>query len=184
MAPDLYHGGRTLGCVVSVVRDAARGAGPTFDELDAVRRHLVESPVCTGAVGVMGFCLGGGFAVLLAQSGCYRAASVNYGSLPRDPGRVLRTACPVVASYGARDRTLRDVGPRLAAALSANGVSHDVKTYPDAGHGFLNDHGDDDVPWFVELLAWASNTAYDESAAADARQRIVDFFRAHIGSTG
>jgi len=38
-------------------------------------------------------------------------------------------------------------GPRLERALERNGVAHDVKAYPDAGHAFLNDHSDDAVPF-------------------------------------
>jgi carboxymethylenebutenolidase len=181
VAPDLYHWGRRLRCVLSVMRDAARGSGGAFDDLDAVRRWVADDPGCTGQTGVIGFCMGGGFAVLLAPTGHYQAASVNYGGLPKDPAGFLRGACPVVGSYGARDRTLRNTGSRLAEALAANEVVHDVKTYPDAGHGFLNDHSDDDVPWPIEMLAWVSSTDYHEPSASDARRRIVDFFRTHLG---
>ncbi len=143
--PDLYYWGRKSRCVLSVIRDAMRGSGDAFDDLEAVRNRLVDDPTCSGAIGVVGFCMGGGFAVLLATSGRYQAAGVNYGGLPKDPEGFLRGACPVVASYGANDRSLRGAGPKLASALTANGVANDVKTYPDAGHGFLNDHSDDSV---------------------------------------
>ena len=178
--PDLYYWGRTLRCVWSVMRDAARGSGPAFDDIDAVRRLLADDPACTGAVGVIGFCLGGGFAVLLAPTGRYRAASVNYGALPKDAGRVLRNACPIVGSYGAKDRTLRGAGPQLASALAASGVIHDVETYPEAGHAFLNHHADDDIPWPIQVLGWASNSAYHEPSACHARERIVRFFHTHL----
>lgn len=178
--PDLYYWGRRLRCVLSVIRDAARGSGASFDDLDAVRRWLTADPTCSGAVGLVGFCLGGGFAVLLAPSGRYQAASVNYGGLPKNAETRLRTACPIVGSYGARDRTLRNTGSKLAAVLAANDVVHDVKTYPRAGHGFLNDHDADDVPWPITVLGWVSTTEYHEPSATDARRRIVAFFRKHL----
>ena len=85
-----------------------------------------------------------------------------------------------MASYGAKDRTLRGAGATLASALTANDVAHDVVTYPDAGHGFLNDHDPDEVPWPVTILARLSTTEYHEPSAVDARRRIVAFFRAHL----
>jgi carboxymethylenebutenolidase len=178
--PDLYYWGRRLRCVFSVMRDAARGSGDTFADLEAVRRRLVDDDACNGQVGVIGFCMGGGFAVLLAPTGGYGAASVNYGTVPKDATDRLRDACPIVASYGAKDRTLQNAGAKLAAVLDGHGVVNDVKIYPDAGHGFLNDHDADDVPWPMEILAWASATAYHEPSATDARRRIVAFFRTHL----
>lgn len=183
-APDLFYWGNTLRCVVSVMADAARGSGGSFDDIEAARRHLIDDSSCNGAVGVIGFCLGGGFAVLLAPAGDYRAASVNYGGLPKEPERFLKGACPVVASYGAKDRTLRNTGSELAAALAANDVAHDVVTYPDAGHSFLNDHDPGEVPLPVEILRRLSGSDYHEPSALDARRRIVSFFHAHLTDGG
>jgi carboxymethylenebutenolidase len=61
---------------------------------------------------------------------------------PRASERALARACPIVASYGAKDRWpgVRKVPSVLQPALIAAGVAHDIKVYPDAGHGFLNDH--------------------------------------------
>ncbi|MFJ8113748.1 dienelactone hydrolase family protein [Streptomyces sp. NPDC096132] len=72
-------------------------------------------------------------------SGGYDVASANYGRLPRDMDKVLADACPVVASYGGRDRGLKGAAAKLESALERLGVVHDVKDYPRAGHAFLND---------------------------------------------
>ena len=64
---------------------------------------------------------------------------VNYGQLPRHLDETLASACPIVASYGGRDRSLRGAAARLDAAFEKAGVVHDVKEYPAASHAFLND---------------------------------------------
>ena len=48
VAPDLYSRGGKLRCVVSTIRDIARGRGPAFDDVDATRSWLAGQPGCTG----------------------------------------------------------------------------------------------------------------------------------------
>jgi hypothetical protein len=67
--------------------------------------------------------------------------------LPKDAERLLAGAYPIVASYGGKDRSplgYRAAG-RLERALVANVVEHDIKVYPEASHGFLNDHQPEDM---------------------------------------
>ena len=54
--------------------------------------------------------------------------------------RALAGACPIIGSYGARHRSNKGTAQKLGRVLTALGVDHDVKEYPDAGHAFLNDH--------------------------------------------
>jgi carboxymethylenebutenolidase len=136
-APDLYYWGSRLRCLRTIMREIAAGSGRTFDDIDAVRGWLSHHDQCTGKIGVIGFCMGGAYAVALAPGHGYGAASVNYGGCPSNAVQALAGACPMVGSYGGKDRSPmgRSAAPRLEQALTALGVDHDVKVYPGAGTG-------------------------------------------------
>ena len=71
---------------------------------------------------------------------------------------------------------------RLERALHAVGVDHDIKVYPDASHGFLNDHPPADRTPLLVVLNKISGTRFHEPSARDARGRIVAFFDTHLKS--
>ena len=93
---------------------------------------------------------------------------------------VLAGACPIIASYGARDRSLAKAPTQLGQILAANQVTHDIRVYPGAGHGFLNDHAPGETPLWALVAGKFAHTGYHQPSAADARQRIVTFFNAHL----
>jgi carboxymethylenebutenolidase len=107
---------------------------------------------------------------------------VNYGAVPKDAETLLAEACPIVGSYGAKDPTLRRAPDRLERALRVNGVDHDVKVYPNAGHAFLNDHDPAEVPRWALVMGKLSKSDYHEPSARDARRRIISFFDTHLKS--
>lgn len=176
LAPDLYSG-RGIRCVIATMRASRSGEGSAYEEIEAARRLLVERQDCTGRIGIIGFCMGGGFALLSAPRYEFAAASVNYGEVPADAVERLRGACPIVGSYGRRDRSLPGRAKRLERALSELGIPHDVKEYPDAGHSFLNRINAGPVLGrFVQLGGFS----YHHPSAEDAWRRIFEFFDEHI----
>ncbi len=182
VAPDLFFWGRRTTCLRSTFSDLRRRSGRAFDDVEAVRGWLTQQPGCSGRAGVIGFCMAGGFALLLALDHGFSVASVNYGQVPKDAADLLAPACPIVGSFGARDLTLRGAAARLDSALTTAGVEHDVKEYPAAGHGFLNDHegAGDRIPAMVKLTSPIMRYGPHEPSAQDARRRITEFFATHL----
>jgi carboxymethylenebutenolidase len=180
IAPSLFRLPGKLACMRAAMRDVAARSGPMFQDIEAARAWLIAQLGCTGKVGVIGFCMGGGFAMALALDRHYSASSVNYGRLPADAEKVLAGACPIVGSYGGKDRGLRGAPQRLEGILQGHGIAHDVKEYPEAGHGFMENHDPKELPGLFLLLRPLMGAGYNEPSTLDARKRVVSFFNTHL----
>ena len=178
LAVDLYYMGGFLRCIRGVARDLLAKCGPAFEDVEACRSWLAGHGKCTGKIGVIGFCMGGGFALMLVSGHGFSAASINYGGkLPPEVDTFLQAACPVIGSYGGKSRWEPAVADDLEHALTRALIPHDVREYPDAGHSFMNNN---EHFWF-KLLRF-TGIAYNEPAAMDARRRITAFFHTHLGA--
>ncbi len=182
LAPDLYSHGRRVVCLTRVLVDMMRGgASREVDDIHAARAALAARADVDGArVAVAGFCQGGGFALLAATRPGFAAAAINYGMVPSERS-ALDGVCPVVGSYGGRDRVVgRPMAERLERHLSALGVAHEVKTYDGAGHSFFSRVGG----WQGMLARVPTGMAvsYDAHAAEDGWKRMLAFFAEHVGA--
>lgn len=181
LAPDLFERRAWILCVRNAFTQIRAQSGPAFETLDAARSFLAGRADCTGHTGVIGFCMGGGFALLVARDG-FDAASVNYGRLPgkqqEDLVDALRGACPIVANYGGADRSLKGAAARLESALDQLGIEHSVKEFPTAGHAFLND--EELGPVLLRPLMRVMGVGPDPESSPEAWQRIEDHFARYL----
>ena len=110
-------------------------------------------------LGVLGFCMGGGLAGLLACGGAGISASVIfYGQgIPKE--RMGQCACKVLAFYGETDSRLVEPLPEFEHDMQEAGKDLKVHVYPGAGHAFFND----------------SRPSYHRVAAKDSYARSLEF---------
>ena len=173
VTPNLYARGGRARCITKVMRAALTKQGPAVEDILAARDYLRDRPECTGVVGIAGFCMGGQFALILSPKG-FGASAPFYGTpLPKNLEETLSGACPIVASFGAKDPLGRGAPAKLNKAVAAQGVAADVKVYPNAGHSFANQ-----LP--AQALLRVTGFGYNEAVAEDAWNRVFDFFATHL----
>ena len=179
LAPDLYDGpGSRFICIARTLMTLNRGEGVAYQDLDAARKFLQQQPgVDSTRIGVIGFCMGGGFALMFAARAPIGVAATFYGDVPKtiEP---LRGVCPVLGGFGEQDRMFASQGRRLEKLLTELGVDHDVKVYPEAGHSFMSHN--------VGIMASIGKVSpmkagYNPEAADDSWKRIEAFFTRHLG---
>jgi carboxymethylenebutenolidase len=173
LTPNLYSRGGFVRCVTKVMRQLLAKQGQALDDLLAARDHLKALPECTGSVGIAGFCMGGQFALIMSPKG-FDASAPFYGvPLPRELSETLDGACPIVASFGGKDPTGRGAPEKLKKVLDDQGITHDVKSYPNVGHSFANK-----LP--AQPLLRVAGFGYNEEATTDAWARVFSFFGEHL----
>lgn len=177
IAPDFYAGWRPA-CVVATMQSMRTQKGPAFDIIATARRHLAADPgVDEDRIGVVGFCMGGGFALIAAADQPFAVAAPFYGLVPEGAER-LRGVCPLIAQYGGKDVAFAPHARRLSEHLSQLEVPHEVVVHEGVGHSFMNAHRD---PWFtVGRYFPPLYGGYDEPTEADAWTRLLRFFDEHV----
>jgi len=180
LAPDLYDvPGPKIVCVARTLMTLNRGSGAAFDDLDAARRFLQQQPgVDASKVGVIGFCMGGGFALLYAVRAPMGVAAAFYGDVPKT-AEGLRGICPVLGGYGGKDKMFASQGERLEKLLTELNIDHDVKIYPDAGHSFMSQNSG--VLASIGAIS-PMHAGYNDPAAQDSWRRIESFFAKRLRS--
>ena len=138
--------------------------GKMTEDFVAAALHLKSHPECSGRIGVVGFCFGGGMANTLAVRLPDLAAAVPfYGGQPAAED-VPKIKAPLLLHYAGLDARVNKGWPDYEAALKANGVTYTAHIYGGANHGFHND----------------TTPRYDQAAATLAWQRTIDFFNQRL----
>ena len=157
-------------------------------DIEAAAAFLRDQPETRGGkVGVVGFCMGGMYALLAGCGGeGIDAVSVFYGLLshehgilhdeggldpakkPRQPlDAVGDLRCPLLGLFGEEDEFIpsEDI-QSLQQRLAGVAPESEVKVYAGAGHAFMNETREE---------------AFRPEIARDAWSRMVDFFRRELG---
>ena len=131
-----------------------------LEDFVAATRFLQGHADCTGKVGCVGFCYGGGVSNMLAVRIPNLAASVPFygGQAPVED--VPKIQAPLLLHYASNDERVNAGWPAYEAALKANGKRYTAYIYENTQHGFHND----------------TTPRFDEAAAKLAWQRTLDFF--------
>jgi carboxymethylenebutenolidase len=150
--------------------DKARALFPQLDQAKtredfiAAAEYLKKRPECTGKIGAVGFCYGGGIVNMLATRLPDLAAAVPfYGSQP-SPEDAAKIKSPLLIHYAENDDRINAGWPAYESALKANHVPYTMYKYAGTQHGFNND----------------TTPRYDEAAAKLAWQRTIDFFNKNL----
>lgn len=130
----------------------------------AAVEYLQKHPDCTGTVGAVGFCFGGGMSLKLAvRFPSLGAAVAFYGRHP-DSADAAKISAPLMLHHGELDERVNATWPEFEKALQAADREYENYQYSNASHGFHND----------------STPRFDKQAADEAWARTIDFFARNL----
>ena len=136
----------------------------TREDFVAAAAFLKKRPECTGKIGAVGFCWGGGMVNWLATRLSDLAAGVPfYGPAP-DTEDVAKIKCPLLIHSAESDDRINAGWPEFERALKAAKVKYERFLYPGTQHGFNND----------------TTPRYDAAAAKLAWERTIAFLKKHV----
>ncbi len=140
-------------------------AAKSREDFVAAAMYLRNQPQCTGKIGAVGFCWGGGMVNYLAtRLGNELSAGVPfYGSAP-DLADVPKIKAPLMIQSAENDPRINASWPDYETALKAANIKYERYLYPGTQHGFHND----------------TTPRYDEASAKQAWARTVEFFNKYV----
>ena len=168
LAPDLFHGETTDQPDEAEQKMMAMNMGEAEKEMRGAVDFVAAHEKCSGPVGSVGFCLGGGLALWAASVNPKVDAAVSfYYVMPHGKPDFSRIEAPVLGHFGTADDFVSVADAQgLEQELRDAGVQVEFEMYEGAGHAFFND---------TDRLG-----TYDEGHAKAAWQRTVDFFKRHL----
>ena len=168
LAPDLYHGRTTTSPdEAGKLMMALNIGGAEKDLRGAIEYLLAHESTVGGRVGTVGFCMGGALSLYAASKNeRVGACVVFYGGHPKVKPDLENMRAPLLGFYAERDDFATPAGAReLEAKLKSLGKQAEIHVYDNADHAFFND---------------ARPEVFNATAAADAWQRTIGFFREHL----
>jgi carboxymethylenebutenolidase len=136
--------------------EPARIAGDVIAAVPFIARHRE----CTGKVGTVGFCYGGGLSWRCAVETQMVAAAVGFYGRALTAEDVAKLKAPIMMHYAADDKNINAGIADFRTALDANQVSYSLNMYPGTGHGFHNDTSDARYNAAAAKLAWERTIAF------------------------
>lgn len=155
-----YPGTDDEGRAMQKQRDSAE----MIEDFVSAARFLADHPDCSGKVGAVGFCFGGGMTMRLAVRIPDLAAAVAFYGRHPEAGDAASIQAPLMLHHAGLDERVNASWPDFEAALRAADRNFTNYEYADVNHGFHND----------------TTPRYDKDAAELAWQRTLEFFAANL----
>jgi carboxymethylenebutenolidase len=148
LSPDFMESqpqGRTAALLAKNSLDVNRAADHIVAGADFLRTLPWVGP--EGRVGIVGFCLGGGLALLAARTDRFQAGVIYHHSLFPDTRELEAINCRLLCHYGTSDHsTPREEVEAFAKTLDQYDKDYEICWYEGMGHSFAQITPDADVP--------------------------------------